>query len=82
MTKKTHPSTEQKVVRPRESYEIGWDSDDSEEGRWDPEEDSAIRARLGTGEGFYGAPKDYEEMVAILKNRAAAWTTSTWWATC
>ena len=29
------------------------------------------RAKVGTGEGFDGGPKSYEEKVAILKNRAA-----------
>jgi hypothetical protein len=69
---RSHPSVQEKIRRPREGYEIGWDSDDSEEERWDPAKDAERRAMLGTGEGFFGAPKDYEEMVAILKNRAAA----------
>ncbi len=60
-----------KVRRPRENFEIGWDSEDSEEERWNEAADKELREQLGTGEGFYGAPKGYEEMVGILKNRRA-----------
>ena len=33
----------EKVKRPRENFEIGWLSDDSEEERWDPVADKELR---------------------------------------
>ncbi len=42
----------EKVKRPRENYEIGWDSEDSAEERWDEEEDKRLRylhTHLGCG---------------------------------
>ena len=53
-----------------ESWQIGHDSDDSDEDEWDVEAEMELRSAVKTGEGWGVADKPYEVVVSILKNRA------------
>lgn len=57
-----------KSRREPELWEIGYDSEESED-EFPEVELGQLRNIVGTGEGFAGAPKSYKQKVAILLNR-------------